>query len=275
MRNRIHASALPLVVALTTAGAPLPAQGDISLDLISIAAGTWAYLPVNDDAAASALYSKLAPAAYLTLHGFKLFATLPLANTLQLRDGKKSAARTAAGDLQMYAGRSLGVFEPRIGFSAPLYRTGDVWIGTGDVTIQGGGALNPSLHQVTPVTVQAEAMIVLSLGRTGAHTRAGSLVIPFSVKGTLQPSQRVKAGAELLGSVARRRWTWASEGHEGGFGLVPHFFVAVRTGDVLHAGIKGGAGPQFTRQGKVEKKWHHSGTNIHGALYLELYPRMR
>ncbi|MDB5050876.1 MAG: hypothetical protein JWO30_3947 [Fibrobacteres bacterium] len=225
-----------------------------SLGLATVSSGTWAAYGDLDgfvpkpyaDGLERYEFNKIAVLGlYGTLAGQPAFLSLPwLWTSKRLYTG--TVDRIALGDGEFYLGQKLGGVECRAGLIFPAgydTRDGDPWIGSGNIQVTLGAAVNPNITRYSRRwEFSMEAKVAYALD--DAIAKAGSWGGYPSGKLSFRPSEKWKVGLEGLGYWKSSYWARSASlgqsllGRDGpkpqwNAGLVPNLFVE----DFLSAGL--------------------------------------
>lgn len=228
LRLSARGAALALGMALPAAAAgPKPIWKRHDLGLAVISAGTWtsyAHLHgFSGEGYSTSLerteFNKLLSTAfYGTFFGLPAYLGLPILWTAKRQSGG-DVHRFAPGDLETYLGKRLGRVEGRLGLILPAGydrgmahtvpeakgKTGDPWIGPGNVQVTLGAAANPNLTRYSSRWEgSAEARWALALD--DGIAKAGSWALSPSAKLSFRPSQAWKPGVEFSGHWKSQHW---------------------------------------------------------------------
>ena len=177
----------------------------------------------------------------------------------------------APADLNLYVGKKVLFFEPRIGFLFPLfYPTDNAWIGSKNVRLQLGLALNTNVHEVEKFNISGEVMWQLYLSGnkniTDALAHPGSWDLLPTFKFSVKPNDQWRVGIELLGFIKKSYWVWLNDKqyYEATFGIVPNIFADYDITERFNLGLKVGYGP--SAKGVFKR---YSGLNTDNLRYTE------
>lgn len=248
LRNRFLPALLIGLLQLTPASAASSRKS--SLGLATVSMGTWAvygdldgFVPKpfpggRPDALVRYEFNKLAVVGlYGTVLGQPAFLSVPwLWTSKRLESGSQD--RIALGDAEFYVGQRAGISELRLGLIFPAgYDThdGDPWIGSGNVQVTLGAALNPNITRYSK-RWEVSTEVKWAYAVDDAIAKAGSWALSPSGKISFRPTEKWRAGVEALGYWKSNYWGRSANFSQAVFGragakaewkagVVPNLFV--------------------------------------------------
>ena len=247
-----------------------PEAQPLHADLISIGLGTWISFSANQTQERATYFNKLPASMYLSFAGFKAYAGIPVLWTIQTKEGVFDDQLVRVADMHVYLGRRIGIVEPRIGAKFPTgYRTDRVWIGTRNVRLQAGLALNSTVRETEDISISAETMFDLYLpGSSGkAHWFSWELLPSF--KSSIRVHESIRIGLEILAHL--KNVYWSESWDELSAGAVPNIYTEFKLSPSLYFTPKFGLGPTF-KKAPADNRLYHKGYSINISLALNIYP---
>lgn len=271
MHSRDLTLSLAAVLALTLASPRSPAAA-VSVDLVTVGAGSWVYAPIDLHFYDETWFNKVSVHTYATLGPVKAYAGIPLAWTVDTWADGIDKQQFMLGDLQFYAGHKWGIVEPRLGASVPLGYSTDgskAWIGSGNVKLRAGVALYADLRESRALNLSGDIMYALYLGNGVAYT--GSWDILPNLKASVRPTEDLLVGLEVLGVFGRVRW--GDDYYEYTASAVPNLYVEYDFGRLAPV-VKVGFGPTVKQvhTSGIPAEWHHVGNSLNLSAALNIYP---
>jgi hypothetical protein len=259
------------------------------VDLVSINTGSWIVFGDDTPDRQVSYFNKLTTDAWFTFAGFKGYASLPFAWTVETRyamDAKLSDLTRRAfapADMNLYLGKKFLFLEPRIGILLPLfYPTDRAWIGSKNVRLQLGVGLNANVHEVEKVNISGEIMWQLYI--SGNKNIEDALAYPGSwdllpaFKFSVKPNDQWRLGLEILGFIKKNHWVWleSREHYEATFGAVPNLFVDYDLTEKFNLGLKAGYGPSvkgvFSERTRLStKNLRYAENSLNISLNFSIY----
>lgn len=250
-------SVLLLLITLSSAG----------VDLLTFSPSSWIVRP--EHAKHLLYFNKVAVDGYVTIGRVKLFASAPLALSL---DNGNDRTQFGIGDIEIYGGIPFALFEPRLGVITPgVYVThaDRAWIGSQDFKIGVGGALKPHRYRSQGVLFSFESMLYFYIANDPGFGTPGSVDLFSLLKGSYFFKSGMKVNLETLINLGIVEWQWNAKGTKSvACTIVPTLSFSMPMGSSLELGLKAGAGPTYERTGARALK--KSGTNISVGLYFIL-----
>ncbi len=259
------------------------AQWEPSLDLLSLAAGSWTVSPI-DATRAKEYYNKFAVTSYVSFAGLKGFAAIPLAWSIKDHPLAENMDQIWTGNARVYAGKRVGFLEPRIGAVIPTGYSTDfaenAWIGTGNLEVLIGVGLNSNLREESRFGLSGELMVEIPLAGADAIEGFGSWTLAPSAKASYEAFERLRIGAEVLSFFSKSYFKWNKEGENGtyepndyelGLSIVPHLYAEVALTEILRMTAKLGYGPNY-KNPHNEKSFRHTGNTANIAVGAHIYP---
>ncbi len=257
-----------LALSASSLSAPIAA---FDLNLVSTGVGTWADFsrseaPANDTLQVYTFTSVRAD-LYANVGGIKMNLLIPLLWSAQLH---RDQSRIRLGNLSWYAGYPVGLLEPRVGMVIPTgYGTDGPWIGSRNVKVRAGVALNSDLYDQDRFRVSGETMANFYIGEElGGLARNGSWELVTSAKVNYRPSDTWKTGIELLAPVKYVDWIWDQK--QLSVTLVPNVYAEYYFTPSVFGGLKAGFGPRFGRSD--QKPLSRQGYALNVGASLHVYP---
>lgn len=258
------------------------AQAKLSLDLLSLAAGSWMVTP-TDATRTGEYYNKFSVTSYVSFVGLKGFAAIPLAWSIKDHPSAENVDQIWTGNARVYLGKRVGLFEPRIGAVIPTGYSTDfaenAWIGTGNLELLIGVGLNSDLREESKFGLSGELMVEIPLAGTDAIEGFGSWTLAPSAKASYEALERLRVGAEVLSFFSKSYFKWNKEGENGeyepndyelGFSIVPHLYGEVTLTELLRMTAKFGYGPNY-KNPHNEKSFRHTGNTANIAVGAHFY----
>lgn len=237
------------------------------IDQLTVSPGTW-IVQSEGDRETPLFFNKAAIDGYFTMQRVKLFASLPLALSL---DPENEKVQFGLGDVTLYGGLSIGKWEPRVGLIAPgIYSTDadKAWIGSQDLKIGAGFAFKPQRGQTYGFLFSLESMVYFYISQEFGFGAPGSIEIPSIIKASYYFSSGMKLHLETLVNASSIEWEWnPADTRSVTLSVVPVVSLSKNLSSFLDLGIKVGAGPGWEKLGDatLEKK----ATNISLGMYFD------
>jgi hypothetical protein len=259
-----------LTAAIIIALSVLISAQPLSVDLISTGVGSWVSMSAGGSEQRATYFTKLPASIYFSFLGFKAYAGVPLLWTVQTQDGMLNDQLVRIADINVYIGRRLSIFEPRFGAKFPTgYRTDRVWIGTRNVRLQAGLALNSTVRETESISISSEAMFNLYLpgSKAKAHWKSWELLPSF--KTSIRTTETFRLGLEILAFL--KNVYWSRDYEELSAGAVPNIYAEFRLSQSVYISPKIGFGPTY-KKAPGEPRLYHRGNSVNVNLALNIYP---